>query len=334
MKTALLFLGLSLVVAAYGLPFGGDPEYAMVPDDTEGWKLVNINEDPEPENFFTPETDIIFRLFTNDNTAGQVIQWNNPAWIESSSFNRNNPIRITIHGWNGGPTSNVNTGVRAAYFAAGQFNVIEVDWSAGAGTINYLGARNRVGPTGGVVANLVRLISESAGVDLSRFTLVGHSLGAHVAGFAGKAFGGRLGAIVALDAALPLFNINNPEGRVHVEDALYVESLHTNAGLLGFDDPLGHANFYPNFGRRQPGCGIDASGNCAHGRAHEFFAESITTTVGFWARQCRNYADITSGNCVATGAPSVMGGEPLNTQARGIFWFETNSNSPFAQGQF
>lgn len=33
----------------------------------------------------------------------------------------------------------------------------------------------------------------------------------------------------------------------------YVEIMHTAGGSLGFGEPLGHADFFPNFGRSQPG---------------------------------------------------------------------------------
>jgi hypothetical protein len=51
----------------------------------------------------------------------------------------------------------------------------------------------------------------------------------------------------------PLFNINSPAERLNTNDAAYTEALHTNAGTLGFDQPITHASFYPNWGTTQPG---------------------------------------------------------------------------------
>lgn len=228
----------------------------------------------------------------------------------------------------------MNIQIRNEYLARGDFNVVVVDWGAGAETVNYLAARNRVGAVGGVTARLIQLINRVTGAHPRDMTVVGHSLGAHAAGFAGKNLLGdmRLGNVVALDAALPLFNIDSPGARVSVDDAIYVESIHTNAGLLGFDLPLGHANFYPNFGRSQPGCGIDVAGNCAHSRAVEFFAESINSERNFWSRQCASYEEILQEVCTASGVDRKMGGEPVDTLARGIYWTRTNNNSPFATG--
>lgn len=210
-----------------------------------------------------------------------------------------------------------------------------VDWSAGAETINYVAARNRVGPVGAVTAQLIQMINRRhPNVHPRDITVVGHSLGAHIAGFVGKNLRGdmALGAVVALDAALPLFSIDEPLQRVHQDDATLVESIHTNAGLLGFDLPLGDSNFYPNGGSSQPGCGVDVSGSCAHSRAPEFFAESITTTRNFWARQCGSLAEAISETCMPVGVDRKMGGEPIDTLARGIYWLTTNRASPFAAG--
>lgn len=334
MKTVFLVVFLAAVAAVvHGLPLGSDPEWAMVPDEDGAWKLVNVNGDSAPENFYNPETDIIFTLFTRSTqTDGEVIEWNNSESIRNSRFNPSHPTRVTIHGWNGGANARVNTAVHRSLFQVGDFNCITVDWTAGGNTANYIAARNRVGETGELVARLVRRLIEEFGADPREVSAIGHSLGAHVAGFIGKNIP-DMGTVVALDAALPLFSIDSPHARVAVTDAHYVESYHTNAGLLGFDLPLGHSNFYPNFGRRQPGCGVDPSGFCAHARAHEFLAESIVSEVGFVARQCRDYQDIVNGNCVFTGVETRMGGEPLNWDARGIFWLETNDEAPFAQGR-
>lgn len=69
---------------------------------------------------------------------------------------------------------------------------------------------------------------------------------------------GRIANIVALDPAGPLFTIDRPEERLHFTDADYVEVQFTDIGRLGFSQPIGHANFYPNYGklnRYYPICG-------------------------------------------------------------------------------
>lgn len=80
-------------------------------------------------------------------------------------------------------------------------------------------------------------ISESSVKDIE-FTkhihLVGHSLGAHIAGFVGKDLGGNLGRITGLDPAGPSFDKFEPEWRLHWTDALLVEAYHTNMGRIHY----------------------------------------------------------------------------------------------------
>lgn len=138
--------------------------------------------------------------------------------------------------------------------------------------------------------------------------------------------------IVGLDPAMPGFSVGDPSTRLATTDANYVEVIHTNARMLGFDYPLGKVDHYPNYGFTQPGCGIDAAGTCAHGRAYEYFAESITSTKGFTATQCSNYYSIEDKTCKTGSTGNIqMGGEPLNTgNSAGIYYLATNSKSPFA----
>lgn len=160
--------------------------------------------------------------------------------------------------------------------------------------------------------------------------------GAHVAGAAGKRTSrGRVHAIVGLDPAGPLFSLDQPADRMHhtgvpnetkyiilrlvndtqsfilyhrFTDADYVESMITDGGRLGFEHPIGHANFYPNWGIQQPGCGEDLIGNCGHSIASHFLSASINPAHVFGAIRCRNLDDIRQRNCVVSGASRRMGG--------------------------
>lgn len=60
----------------------------------------------------------------------------------------------------------------------------------------------------------------------------------------------RIQVIYSLDPAGLLFSINSPNDRFAENDAVYTEGIRTNAGNLGFDAPLSHADFYPNWGSR------------------------------------------------------------------------------------
>jgi hypothetical protein len=54
------------------------------------------------------------------------------------------------------------------------------------------------------------------------------------------------------------------DGRLDAGDAILVDNIHTASGSLGFKEPYGHVDFYPNKGTRpQPGCeGLDVASEC------------------------------------------------------------------------
>lgn len=242
--------------------------------------------------------------------------------------------RFFIHGWGSGPDDFLNHDLPPIYREHGDFNYIFVDWSAGAQNPNYITARRNVDELGPLISRYIEWLVEENGVSLSSINIIGHSLGGHAAGLGGKFVTiGRVNAVISLDPAGPLFSLDEPLRRVAVGDADYVEIIHTNGNVLGFGDPIGDTDFYPNGGLTQPGCGSDTAGVCSHMRAPIFFAESINSQVGFWADRCANFAEIENGNCTPQGDRATMGGEPANIgAARGIYFLETDSQEPFALG--
>lgn len=163
-----------------------------------------------------------------------------------------------------------------------------------------------------------------------------HSLGGHIAGLTGKRVRrGRLHSVVAMDPAGPLFSLRNSGDRVHYTDASYVEVIYTDRGGLGFDEPIGHANFYPNWGSGQPGCGWDIGGLCSHNIVEDFFEASINPANVFRATQCRSFSGIRLRTCIDSGPSRRMGGEPVMdgvSAPETVFFLETNARSPFARG--
>ncbi len=66
-------------------------------------------------------------------------------------------------------------------------NIITVDWSDGADELNYMKSVQNIRVVGREVANLIKLMQNQVGMEPARVHLIGHSLGAHAAGYAGKA---------------------------------------------------------------------------------------------------------------------------------------------------
>lgn len=57
-----------------------------------------------------------------------------------------------------------------------------VNWEKASQTLNYIAARNRVGPIGVYVAALVDFLVKNNLAALDDISLIGFSLGAHIAG--------------------------------------------------------------------------------------------------------------------------------------------------------
>lgn len=64
--------------------------------------------------------------------------------------------------------------------------VVLVDWSDGAESLNYLKAVQNMRVVGREIAKFVQLLHEYTALPYDKFHLIGHSLGAHAAGFAGQ----------------------------------------------------------------------------------------------------------------------------------------------------
>lgn len=120
---------------------------------------------------------------------------------------------------------------------------------------------------------------------------------------------------MGLDPAAPLFRYNDVNNRLAETDASYVEVMHTCAGRLGMTKPIGTASFYPNGGRRQPGCKMDLlkAGACSHIRACSYYIESIIRPE-FYALRCESYKKFITGNCELNNGIEPMGGEPGNNR--------------------
>lgn len=71
-----------------------------------------------------------------------------------------------------------------AYFnqSSHNINLIAVNWRKGSNTYSYFHARNRVDAVAQHVAEFIDFMSKHAWLSIKTLTIIGHSLGAHVAG--------------------------------------------------------------------------------------------------------------------------------------------------------
>ncbi|KAK9501963.1 hypothetical protein O3M35_012583 [Rhynocoris fuscipes] len=162
-----------------------------------------------------------------------------------------------------------------AYLPAFDYNVIVVDWSPKAQKF-YPEARQSVPLIGKMLADFMEQLCKTYSIKPEILHVIGHSLGAHVSGTAGKFITiGKLARITGLDPAYPLFAEDHND-RLKIDSAKFVDVIHTCGKYLGWFDRIGHADFYPNKGIAiQPGCGADVLGKCSHRRAWQYYAESV-----------------------------------------------------------
>ncbi|XP_067636725.1 pancreatic triacylglycerol lipase-like [Eurosta solidaginis] len=241
--------------------------------------------------------------------------------------------KILVHGWKSSARSRSIKAIRDAYMKRGNVNVFAVNWRDQAESIYYLKPARYAIHVGRAVARLIDSLVDQHYASPQRIHLIGHSLGAHIMGYAGSYARYRVGRITGLDPARPAFeNCIGPENHLDETDAEFVDVIHSCAGVLGFMKPIGTVDFYPNGGTPpQPGCKELSKifTGCSHSRSHEYFAESINSVKGFHARACNSIDDMKMENC--DGRRIIMG-DQVPLKARGIYFLKTSHKPEFALG--
>ncbi|XP_065094633.1 phospholipase A1-like [Ochlerotatus camptorhynchus] len=337
---ALKFISASLEYALNWTELPNEADWIQVPNPT--WQLTWVHRSVvEAQNrvkWGSNEVDVSFVFFSRENDSGATFRLSDIQNVDESSFDASRPTRVIVHGWMNHRDSPLNVQIRKTYLSGWDYNVIVVDWSSCAGRMNYIAAAACVKTVGEIVGRMLWQLRTSKRLLLDDVYVIGHSLGAHVAGVSGKTVGrARLSTIVALDPALPLFSGWHKDNRVDKDDAKYVEVIHTNGGLLGFLEPIGTADFYPNGGVVQPGCGINFAGICAHSRAWELFVESLIEPEEYlMATQILSIGNLPfiggyNTNNTNNNKLAKMGGNPSNSngQADGLYYMITSDTSPY-----
>ncbi|XP_076638115.1 pancreatic triacylglycerol lipase-like [Colletes latitarsis] len=274
---------------------------------------------------------VIFNLYTRSTPNNpEILVVNDVDRLKSSQFSKLRPTKIIIHGWLGSKQSRPLLEVRDALLQKGDYNVILVDWSQMSRTPYRIASACVVG-VGKQVAKMIDFL-ETQGMDVSQLILIGHSLGAHVVGLASRHAKTKAKYVIGLDPALPYFSNSITENRIARGDGQYVLILHTNSGVLGFDSPLGDADFYFNDGTVQKGCEVDPTSACSHFRATHFYAESLNSAKGFWGTKCDNYNNYRAGRCTSE-SKVLMGGMEPDTSITGLYYLDTSATSPYALGR-
>ncbi|XP_005387910.1 PREDICTED: pancreatic lipase-related protein 2 [Chinchilla lanigera] len=271
-----------------------------------------------------------FLLYTNENQKNyQLISATDPATIEASNFNLDRKTRFIIHGFLDSGETNWLTEMCERMFQVEKVNCICVDWKGGSRT-DYSQAAQNIRVVGAEIAYLVQVLWTKLSYEPVNVHLIGHSLGAHVAGEAGRRLEGRAGRITGLDPAEPCFQGTPEEVRLDPSDAMFVDVIHTDIAPIipslgfGMSQKVGHLDFFPNGGKEMPGCEkniistiIDVNGfwqgisdlvACNHLRSYKYYSSSILNPDGFLGYPCASYKEFQENGCFpcpATGCPKM-----------------------------
>ncbi|XP_075468110.1 inactive pancreatic lipase-related protein 1-like isoform X2 [Ascaphus truei] len=245
--------------------------------DDKPW--TGTKERPRVNLPWTPEKiNTRFLLYTRSNQDSfQVISAIIPFTITSSHFCAGRKTRIVIHGFTSSGEDVWVTKMCKVLLEVEDINCIAVDWSDGSHT-DYPQAANNARVVGAEVAYFVEFLSKNVSHPLSNVHLIGHSLGAHAAGEAGKRKPG----------------ISRITG-------------------FGMSQLSGHLDFFPNGGVTMPGCpekkeipnaniedittGVIKIAACNHVQAIKYYTDSIFSSCIFTSYPCSNYSTYQLGGC-------------------------------------
>lgn len=180
--------------------------------------------------------------------------WGNGSINPSGRINTDAPTYVITHGWRN-TGGNAGNGYKPGDWLASQAqairqresnaNIILLDWEKDAGNLLYFPSADKTRDVGNQLATYLR----NSGVDPNNTTLIGHSLGAQISGFAGSAYrqftGKAINQIVGLDPAGPAFEGKGANDRLDPTDANRVVAIHTSI-VLGYNDRLATQDIYVN----------------------------------------------------------------------------------------
>ncbi|XP_037659804.1 pancreatic lipase-related protein 3 [Choloepus didactylus] len=272
-------------------------------------ELAGLPQSPE-------EINTRFLLYTIHNPhTYQEISAVNYSTIQASHFGTDKITRINIPGWN--TDGKWQRHMCDVLLQVEDVNCVNLDWING--SLTYVSSVNNLRVAGAEVAYFIDVLVTKFGYSPSKVHLIGHSVGAHLAGEAGSRRPG-LGRITGLDPAGPYFHNTPNEVRLDPSDANFVDIIHTNAAYFLFEfgtgtiNACGHLDFYPNGGIYMPGCDSLIPSlfklifnvhtkeavsffDCHHARSHRFYAESVLNPDAFISYPCSSYESFKAGKC-------------------------------------
>ncbi|XKL61870.1 hypothetical protein PGB90_001703 [Kerria lacca] len=211
--------------------------------------------------------DTKFILLTRSLLLSNSNRWlkydDNQESLKETNFNYTLPTKIIVHGFKGSGQDKGALDIATAFLELENANIVLVDWHKGAAGPSYVSAAANTQLVGRQLALLLMEMIEF-GMNITKIHIIGFSLGAHIAGYAGRTIqkkGMKVARITGLDPASPLFRelLATSLSPLNKNDAEFVDIIHTDGARLlteglGIFRPIGHVDYFPNGGFDQPGC--------------------------------------------------------------------------------
>ncbi|CAG2177305.1 unnamed protein product, partial [Oppiella nova] len=290
------------------------------------------------------EMDVKFLLFTcnNRDNSQNLTYLSQPNEWTAAGFNISARTKFIVHGWlekyPGGIQSdwyNWMEQMKNVILNNSCVNVVAIDWYKPASLSYLIQSVPNTKIVGQMIGCVINRLSANLGVDPQDIHLIGHSLGSHVVGFAGKhVTNPKVGHITADDPAGPGFIGQPPENRLAVGDASFVSVIHTNGipinGLpviqgQGYSEPLGNIDAYFNGDLKKRIL-------CNHIRSNYYAitdqSDPQSTGCQPIAYKCDSYDNFLRGLC-ADGSDSLPMELDLNYWDNKSNWDTTDTNNKY-----
>ncbi|XP_022917550.2 pancreatic lipase-related protein 2-like isoform X1 [Onthophagus taurus] len=291
------------------------------------------------------DKDILFDIISNQN----------PDTAKVAGYKDCGCLKLLVHDFTASGHAGWIKHMAKAFLVVNPCNVVSVNWEAGAEPpFDQAIANARVVAL--EIYAFIRMLQEHFHLDVKHeIQIVGHGVGAHIAGYVGKALQKTLPKITGLDPTGARFENMPPVVRLDVDDAKFVEVLHTdayNSRSQGTMQPLGRVDYYLNNAGHQPGCNdtwqlpkftevtrdVLQEGKilpaCSHKRAYKYYiSAAINKECPFIGIPCESYEKFMNGSCtdcrksqcLIMRYDSFSSDVPKNTKV----FLNTNSEPPF-----
>lgn len=252
------------------------------------------------------------------------------------NLNRSLPTVFLIHGWHTSVSIDIYLlNITTAYRDLNDRNVIFVDWSNTAQNSYIDVVFNGISRVGNKVGEMIMLLHDTLEIDVKTIHIVAVTLGAHIAGYAGRYVqehhpeNAAIGRITGLEAAGALFEsyfgVQNVFS-LRRSDADVVDVTHTNSIFWGSNQNVGSVDFYVNGGETQRFCGESTAfdlispslvNTCSHAFAIILYRLTIDTHAYKASSNPENCENL------------IVYGDNLDLNATGIYYINTEDDWPY-----